>query len=141
MELSHAQRILVEDSFDLLIGREEEIGTVFYTRLFEIAPELKPLFTGDHKMQATKFLQMLSIAVHHLDAPKMLIPGVQALARRHVGYGTKPEHYQIVGEALLWTLKQTLSAAFTPAVESAWQTTYHMISTVMIEATYSNEPL
>lgn len=134
--LTDAQKHLVEESFDLILGREEEIGLAFYDHLFEVAPGVKHLFKSDQKMQATKLIQMISVAVHHLDAPDVLVPGVQALARRHVGYGTQPEHYAVVGEALLWTLKDKLGEAFTPEVEAAWAATYTMLSQTMIAAAH-----
>ena len=35
-------------------------------------------------------------------------------------YGARDEHYDKVGEALLWTLERGLAAAFTPEAKRAW---------------------
>ena len=49
---------------------------------------------------------------------------MQALGRRHAGYGVRPEHYDTVGAALLWTLEQGLGDAFTDDVRAAWAEAY-----------------
>jgi hemoglobin-like flavoprotein len=63
-----------------------------------------------------------------------IVPAVQALGRRHAGYGVREPHYATVGEALLWTLEQGLGEAFTPAVRNAWATAYGTLASVMIDA-------
>ena len=59
---------------------------------------------------------------------------VEALAHRHVGYGVRDEHYDKVGEALLWTLERVFGAAFTPEVRNAWATLYGVVAATMRKA-------
>ena len=73
-------------------------------------------------------------AVAGLSHLETLVPAVQALGRRHAGYGVKAQHYASVGSALLWTLEKGLGDAFTPAVKDAWATTYIVLSTTMMNA-------
>jgi hemoglobin-like flavoprotein len=56
---------------------------------------------------------------------------VQALGRRHAGYGVTDEHYDMVAEALLWTLQQGLGEYFTPDVAAAWCSAYAILADVM----------
>jgi nitric oxide dioxygenase len=55
---------------------------------------------------------------------------------RHVSYDAKPEHYPVVGGALLWTLEKGLGEAWTSDVASAWTAAYGTLSTFMISEAY-----
>ena len=65
-----------------------------------------------------------------------ILPAASALAKRHVGYGAKPEHYPVVGGALLWTLEKGLGEAWTPEVADAWTAAYGTLSGYMISEAY-----
>ena len=54
-----------------------------------------------------------------------------ALGQRHVGYGVRAEHYDTVGQALLWTLDQGLGALRTTEARDAWVATYELVATAM----------
>lgn len=107
---------------------------LFYNRLFELDPSLKPLFKGDMKEQGAKLMSMLSLAVRGLNDLDRLVPLVQNLGIRHVNYGVKDNDYQTVGAALLWTLEQGLGDDFTPEVKAAWAEVYGTLASVMQEA-------
>jgi hemoglobin-like flavoprotein len=79
-------------------------------------------------------MTMIGMAVRGLDNIAALVPVVQNLGRRHVSYGVMPAHFDTVGAALLWTLKQGLGPAFTSDVEAAWTQTYVLLATTMKEA-------
>ena len=107
VELISAEEIaLVQSTFKMVVPIADTAAELFYGRLFEIDPALKPMFKGDMKEQGRKLMHMLSIAVAGLDDLDRLVPAVQALGRRHVGYGVRDAHYATVGSALLWTLEQ-----------------------------------
>ena len=84
--------------------------------------------------QKKKLMQTLGYAVAGLDNLDEIVPAVQDLGKRHVDYRVKPEHYDTVGAALLWTLGQGLGEEFTPEVEAAWTEVYTTLATVMKEA-------
>ena len=132
--LSPRQIELVQSSFAKVAPIAEDAAKLFYDRLFEIAPEVRPLFKGDMKEQGAKLMAMLARAVSALDKLDDLVPVVQELGRRHHGYGVTAEHYGPVGEALLWTLEQGLGDAFTPAVKAAWTKVYGLLAEVMQNA-------
>jgi nitric oxide dioxygenase len=60
-----------------------------------------------------------------------LAPVIEALGRRHAGYGVKDEHYTAVATALLWALEQSLGARFTPDVRDAWSAAYGLLASTM----------
>ena len=125
---------LVQESFARVAPIADQAADLFYDRLFEIAPDVRSLFPDDMAAQKRKLMQTLSTAVGSLHRVEEVLPALEDLGRRHVGYGTKPGHYDTVGEALIWTLGQGLGEAFTPAVEEAWTKTYTMIAEVMKSA-------
>ena len=104
---------LVRASFAKVLPIKDAAADLFYNRLFEIAPQLRPMFPADLKAQKTKLMAMIAAAVGGLHDLKTLVPHVKALGARHAGYGVTVAHYAIVGEALMWTLERGLGDAFT----------------------------
>jgi hemoglobin-like flavoprotein len=133
---------LVQDSWTRVEPIADTAATLFYGRLFAVDPTLRPLFpSSDLGEQKKKLMQTLTVAVRGLDRLDQLTPALEALGRRHVGYGVEDSHYDTVGEALLWTLDQGLGAAFTPEVREAWAETYDLVATVMQRAAAQATPL
>jgi hemoglobin-like flavoprotein len=127
----------IRDSFAHLHRRKAETGAMFYNRLFEIAPEVKPLFRGDLKAQSIKLMETLTVALATLNDREGLAILLRKLGREHKGYGVKDSHYDRVGEALIWTLRTSLGDEFTPQVERAWTRLYADIASVMIAASHA----
>jgi nitric oxide dioxygenase len=125
---------LVQTSFAQVAPIAATAADLFYGRLFEIAPQVRAMFPDDLGEQKKKLMTMLGTAVAGLNRLDTLMPAVQALGRRHAGYGVKAQHYASVGSALLWTLEKGLGEAFTPEVKDAWATTYIVLSTTMMNA-------
>ena len=125
-------------TWDQVKAISDTAAALFYGKLFELDPNLKPLFAhADMKEQGKKLMQMIGVAVSGLDALDKLIPAVEDLGRRHVGYGVEEAHYDTVGAALLATLKEGLGESFTPQTEEAWGITYNTLATVMKSAAYT----
>jgi hemoglobin-like flavoprotein len=124
----------VQSSWKVVAGIAPQAASLFYANLFEADPKLKPLFKGNMEDQGKKLMQMIGAAVGKLTDLESLVPILQSLAKRHVAYGVKEEHYRTVGAALLKTLGQGLGAAFTPQVKASWSEVYGVMSTVMITA-------
>jgi hemoglobin-like flavoprotein len=125
------EKNLVQATFAQVAPIAEVAAELFYGRLFEIDPSLKPMFRGDMKEQGRKLMQMLAFSVHGLDRLQDILPAVEEMGRRHAGYGVQDEHYDTVGSALLWTLEKGLGDAFTPEVKSAWITVYTTLAGAM----------
>jgi hemoglobin-like flavoprotein len=132
--LSKEEIELVQGDWSKVEPIADQAATLFYDRLFSIDPALKPLFKSDFAEQKKKLMQTIGVAVKGLNNLGTLVPAVQALGRRHTGYGVKPKDYDTVGAALLWTLKQGLGAGFGLENETAWGKVYGVLSKTMIDA-------
>jgi hemoglobin-like flavoprotein len=132
--LTDAQKDLVQNSFKSIATIADDAAILFYQKLFELDPSLKPMFRGDMAEQRKKLMQMLTAAVKGLDRLEQLVPVVQDLGRRHGAYGVKESHYETVGAALLWTLEMGLGRNFTPDVKEAWTAVYGLLATTMKDA-------
>jgi nitric oxide dioxygenase len=127
---------LVQDSFIKVAPISEQAAVIFYDRLFEVAPQVRAMFPSDMTEQRRKLMATLAIVVTGLSDLPSILPAASALATRHVAYGAKPEHYPVVGQALLWTLERGLGADWTPEVAEAWAAAYVLLSTFMINQAY-----
>jgi hemoglobin-like flavoprotein len=136
VSLTQQQISMVKETFQELIPMTDVAADLFYARLFQLDPTLKALFRGNMKDQGRKLMKMLSVAVAALDDVDKILPAVADLGRRHVQYGVRQEHYEIVGEALLWTLEEGLGNQFTPKVKEAWTAVYTLVATTAINAGY-----
>lgn len=81
--------------------------------------------------QGRELMQMLGAAIAMLDRPQQLISVLESLGKRHAGYGVRDEHYDTVGEALLWILERGLGPVFTPEIKAAWASLYGVVATTM----------
>jgi hemoglobin-like flavoprotein len=127
---------LVQSTFEQVRPISQEAAGMFYGRLFEIAPEVKPLFKGDMKEQGRKLMATLAVVVNGLSNLEAILPAASALAKRHVAYGVKPGHYTPVGEALLWTLERGLGPQWNAELAAAWGAAYTTLSGFMIGEAY-----
>jgi hemoglobin-like flavoprotein len=136
--LSRDEISLVQETFDRL-WPTAKTAELFYTRLFEIAPQIRPMFRNIPNMteQADKFTATLAMLVWNLDDEAKLLPAIETLAKQHVFYGVEPEHYVTLGEALMWTLEHRLGAEWTEATAAAWARAYRVLSRHMIEHAYA----
>ena len=125
---------LIRRSFAQVAPIADTAAALFYQRLFELDPALRPMFPPSLGEQGRKLLQMIGAAVGQLDKPQVLLPVLQNLGRRHTGYGVEERHYDTVGTALIWTLEQGLGAAFTAEVRTAWVALYTLVATTMKDA-------
>lgn len=125
---------LVQDSWEKCIPIADTAAELFYGKLFELDPSVKPLFKSDIKEQGKKLMTMITTAVRGLSKLDTIVGAVQDMGKRHVGYGVKDEHYDTVGSALIWTLGQGLGDAFTEPVKIAWLKTYTLLATTMKDA-------
>ena len=128
------QKHLVQTTFAKVAPIADEAAALFYGRLFELDPSLRPMFTTDLKEQGRKLMRMIGMAVNGLDRLDELVPVVRQLGARHAGYGVRDEHYGTVATALVWTLEQGLGPAFTPEVKDAWVAVYGVLATTMKDA-------
>lgn len=110
------------------------VGDTFYSKLFSDNPALKKMFPSNMEAQYHKLMDMIGIIVARLDRIDELSAELAQMAQRHVQYGVRPDHYKLVGKALLWTLEQGLDSDWTLSVKEAWSKCYHTVADIMIKA-------
>jgi adenylate cyclase len=125
---------LVQSSFARIAERAEEFAPRYYANLFEVHPELRPLFRDDMAAQTKMFMYILSSAVRGLNRMHEMVGGLRALGKRHADYGVKRDDYDEVSSAFIRTLKEFLAGEFTAELQHAWVTILGMIAETMIEA-------
>ena len=123
----------LETSFDLVALRGDELMDEFYARLFETAPAVKPLFAHTD-LQAQKAmllgtLVLLRKSLRNLDA---ILPKLRELGARHVRYGALPEHYPVVGGALIAAMEEIAGEAWRPEYGAAWCEAFSIVADAMI---------
>ena len=129
---------LVQQSFAKVAPISETAAVLFYDRLFEVAPKVRSMFPTDMTEQRRKLMATLAVVVGGLGNLESVLPAASALAKRHVSYGAKAEHYPVVGAALLWTLEKGLGDGWTPEIAEAWSTAYGTLSGFMISEAYGH---
>jgi hemoglobin-like flavoprotein len=125
------QIALVQASWKDVLAVADTAAQLFYLRLFALDPSLQPMFKAEMREQGRKLIAMISVAVNGLERIETLVPVIEALGRRHAGYGVKDEHYATVAAALLWTLEQGLGGRFTPEAREAWTGAYGLLASTM----------
>jgi hemoglobin-like flavoprotein len=128
------QTALVRASFAGTAPQAEAVAAHFYAKLFALDPALRPLFRGDVAEQGQKLMAMIGTAIAGLDCLETIVPAVQALGRRHAGYGVAEDHYDTVATALLGTFEDLLGTDITPALRQAWVVAYTLLATTMKDA-------
>lgn len=128
------QITLVKTTWAQVVPIKEKAAELFYGKLFELDPAVKPLFKADITEQGKKLMMAINTVVNSLERIDTMVPIIQDMGRRHAGYGVKAQHYDTVGAALLWTLGAGLGSGFTPEVKEAWTSAYTLLATVMKEA-------
>jgi hemoglobin-like flavoprotein len=125
------QIVLIQQSFDQLLLNAERVAEDFYARLFVLDPSLQVLFRTDMQAQGHKLMAMINVAINGLWFPESICPVLEQLGQRHVHYGVQVTHYEIVREALIWTLAQEFGDQFTDDVAMAWSAAYRLLAQTM----------
>jgi hemoglobin-like flavoprotein len=123
----------LETSFDLLAPRGDELMDEFYSRLFEAAPGVRPLFPEDMQRQKTMLLGALVLLRKSLRDLDAIVPKLRDLGARHVAYGARPEYYPVVGAALIASMAALAGDAWTPEYERAWGAAFEVVAATMLE--------
>lgn len=130
---------LLEESFDLVAPRGEELVDRFYDRLWSSAPDLKLLFAHTDMVRQRQMLLgalvLLRKSLRNLDA---VVPALQSLGARHATYGVVPEHYPLVGSALIGTMAEIGEGEWVPEYTQAWTDAYQVVQQTMLSGIQSS---
>ena len=133
---------LLEESFQLVASKSDELVRRFYERLFQKYPEVKPLFKSiNMQQQKKKLLASILIVMENLRKPDQLNTALEEMGARHKAYGAKPAHYAAVGENFLAVLGEMIGSAWTTDVRHAWVGAFDVIKKVMLEGAAKSEEI
>ena len=136
MAITQRQIQLIQQSFAKVEPISDKAAEIFYNKLFEYEPSVRPMFKSNMQNQGRKLMSTLKVAVKALDDLDGLVPVLQKMAVKHVEYGVRAEHYTPVGNALLYALKVGLGEDWTPEQRQAWVEVYRLIAKTMKDAAY-----
>jgi hemoglobin-like flavoprotein len=131
---------LVKRSWSQVGPDAMRLAELFYSRLFDMDPALRQLFTGDLTLQQRRLAAMMETLVADLDRVESLRPVLRELGRRHAGYGVTDAQYATFSEALMWALQRVLWSDFAPEVEEAWRAAIRMMAEEMKAGAQESEP-
>jgi hemoglobin-like flavoprotein len=124
----------LETSFDAVAPRGDELVDVFYTRLFDAAPAVVPLFAAtDLRRQKAMLLSALVLLRKSLRDLGAIVPTLRQLGARHVAYGAQPAHYPVVGEVLIASMAEIAGEDWRPEYARAWGAAFEVVAGAMLE--------
>jgi hemoglobin-like flavoprotein len=133
-KLTSDEITLVQTTFSKVLHISDAAADLFYNRLFELDPSIRPMFSDDMTEQKKKLMATLKTVVFSLRQLGTIVPAIQDLGQRHARYKVEDRHYELVGSALLWALEQGLAKDWNLDVKNAWVSAYTLIATTMKDA-------
>ena len=131
---------ILEESFDLVAPRGDELVAVFYGNLFVRAPQVRPLFAHvEMKKQRAMLLAALVLLRKSLRDLDAIVPKLRELGARHVAYGARPEHYPVVGTVLISSMAAVAGDDWKPEHEAAWSAAFEIVAATMLEGAAAAE--
>ena len=121
-------------SWDLALDNntEEEMGQLLYDTLFELAPNLRPVYRKPRQILSAKFVEMMSTLVSFHGDPMRMEEQITWLGFRHIKYGAKPEHAKVLGDVLVETMARAVEEDWTIDMADAWHELWHRASGQMM---------
>lgn len=133
--LSDTTIATVKATAPILSEHGETLTKHFYKRMFSHNPEVAPLFNPSHQ-SAGKQQRALAGAIAayaaNIDNLEVLGGAVELIAQKHASLLIKPEHYPIVGENLLASIREVLGEGATDDVINAWAEAYGFLADILI---------
>ncbi|OYW25401.1 MAG: nitric oxide dioxygenase [Caulobacter sp. 12-67-6] len=125
----------VKATVPALAEHGEQITLAMYARLFQDT-HIKALF--NHANQASgaqpKALAGAVLAyAQNIDNLGVVLPVVERIAQKHVGYHILAEHYPFVATALLGAIREVLGEAATDEILAAWGEAYWFLADILID--------
>lgn len=121
----------LQASLPLMFEDQDRFASDFYTRVFELAPQVRSLFRNNMIDQGRLLTHMLGGIVYSLSRPEYLKTGLKKLGENHRNYGVKDEHYPIIKEALIYTIDNSLGERRSGKTMDAWSAALDFVTETM----------
>lgn len=132
MSLSQTTIDTVKATIPVLKTHGLDITSRMYEVLFEKYPETKALFKSQPEDQPKILAGAIAAYAMNIDNLGALNDAVSRMASAHVRTSVKPEHYPMVGDAVLTAMKDVLGDAATPEILDAWKEAYFFLADILI---------
>jgi nitric oxide dioxygenase len=129
----------LEESFDLIAPRGDEVVHGLYSRVFDARPDIRPLFPVDmtrHERLVLAALIMVRSSLRDLDR---LLGKLRALGARHVAYGAKAEYYPLFTGALVDSMAAVAGEQWTVEYHRAWTAAADALAAAMMQGAEEGE--
>jgi len=126
---------LVKATAPALNQHGEALTRHFYRRMFKHNPEVAPFFNPAHQTAGTQQKALagaICAYAANIDNLEVLGGAVELIAQKHASLQIKPEHYPIVGENLLASIREVLGEGATEEIISAWAEAYQFLADILI---------
>jgi NAD(P)H-flavin reductase/hemoglobin-like flavoprotein len=123
---------LLKESWTLVEEQQDKLANYFYARLFLTDPNVRDLFPVHMDIQRARLLGAIVAAVQTVDDPERFDEYLRSLGRDHRKFHTQPEHYDVVGAALMDSLRTFAGGHWTVEYDQAWRDAYEVIARTMI---------
>lgn len=124
--------ILLKESWLAVEDQADELAQEFYARLFVADPGLRELFPVEMTGQRSRFVQALVAVMQSVDEPERFDALLRALGRSHRRFHVEPQHYALVGTALLESLRSRAADQWSIEFDQAWRDVYDSMATRML---------
>lgn len=134
--LTSGQLAVIKQTVPVLQENGETLTRHFYQRMFRHNPEVLGFFNPAHQRsgnQQRALAGAICAYAQHVDNPAVLADAVELIAQKHVSLGIQPEHYPIVGDNLLASIREVLGEAATDDILDAWAAAYGALADIFIE--------
>lgn len=137
LPLDSALAARLRATYDRVRLEGPRLAETFYARLFAAAPHLRPMFSADPAAQAHKLMAALDAVVANLERPAENHALLADLGRRHAQYGARPEHYDLVIDLIVESMRDILGPRAEGRDLHEWRTALRLISNQMTAAAAS----
>ncbi len=126
---------VVKSTAPILEQHGELLTRHFYRRMFERNPEVAPFFNRSNQtsgVQQRALATAICVYAANIDNLEALGGAVELIAQKHASLRIQPEHYPIVGENLLASIREVLGEGATDAVIHAWGAAYGFLANILV---------
>lgn len=133
--LSDTTITVVKATVPALAEHGPAITRTMYAKLFEDA-HVRALFNHANQGEGGAQVHALAAAIlayaQNIDNLSVVLPVVERIAQKHIGYHILPEHYPYVATALLGAIREVLGDAATEEVITAWGEAYWFLADILM---------